>query len=136
MAQEEKKRVLILSAGSQNRLVKEFADRDFEADVMAPDAFYCYLSDKIGYDRLYLKGNEADGKNKRIAAKTYAAIIPRISGGILNMGKRLLNMYLKIWGSFQPLQNSAWGYVQTNLKPANSFPGTGSGYQNRSWPTT
>lgn len=116
MAQEEKKRVLILSAGSQNRLVKEFADRDFEADVMAPDAFYCYLSDKIGYDRLYLKGNEADGKNKRIAAKTYAAIVPRISGGDFEYGQTVVKHVSENLGIFSTASEFGLGICSNKFE--------------------
>ncbi len=82
----ENKKVLILSDGPQSRLVKEFADRKFEADVIAPSRFYCYLSNLAGRDRLYLKGDGSDKENSRIKVKDYAAIVPRISGSGFDYG--------------------------------------------------
>ena len=100
MAKEEKKKILILSDGPQNRLVKEFEARGFESDVMAPNMFYCYLSNTIGYDRLYLKGNESDQANKRIKIKDYAAIVPRISGGGFEYGKLIVKHVSENLGIF------------------------------------
>lgn len=86
MMDTENKRILILSDGPQGRLVKEFADRKFEADVIAPARFYCYLSNLAGRDRLYLKGDGSDKENSRIKVKDYAAIVPRISGSGFDYG--------------------------------------------------
>ena len=99
MANEEK-RILILSAGPQNRLVKEFKERGMEADVMAPDQFYCYLSNFPGRDRLYLKGDEDEKANKRIKIKDYAAIVPRISGGGFEYGKLIVKHVTENLGIF------------------------------------
>lgn len=100
MAKEEKKKILILSAGPQNRLVKEFEARGFESDVMAPDQFYCYVSNLAGRDRLYLKGNENDQANKRIKIKEYGAIVPRISGGGFDYGKLIVKHVSENLGIF------------------------------------
>lgn len=99
MAKEEK-RILILSTGPQNRLVKEFEKHGFESDVMAPDQFYCYVSNFAGRDRLYLKGNEDDHANKRIKIKDYAAIVPRISGGGFDYGKLIVKHVSENMGIF------------------------------------
>lgn len=76
-------KILILSNSPQRRLVEEIRKRkeagiDVEADVVRPSDFYCYTSATKGFDRIYLRGK--DGTHKRIVAKDYAAVIPRISG--------------------------------------------------------
>lgn len=81
------KKVLILSYGPQKRLSQEFEKLEWESDVMSPSDFYCYISDKKGYDRLYKRAEE---KGQRIKAKEYSAVVPRISGAGFDYGLLVL----------------------------------------------
>jgi len=93
------KKVLILSATPQRRLVKEFKNREVETDVISPNEFYSYLSNVKGHDRLYLKSDEY-GKNKRIKLKDYGAIVPRISGKSFIYGKLIVKHVSENLGIF------------------------------------
>ena len=93
----DKKKALILSAMPQKRLSEEFEKKDWEVEVVSPSDLYCYISDKKGYDRVYLR---ADEQGKRLKIKEYSAIVPRISGAGFDYGCLALEQLTKNLGIF------------------------------------
>ena len=75
-------KILILSASPESyatkRLAEECTAKNVESEIINPSDLYAYVSSTTaGHDRIYQRGEE---KSKRIKAKSFDAIIPRVSG--------------------------------------------------------
>lgn len=109
--ENDKKKVLILSNSPQRRLTEEFEKRDWVADTKNPNEFYAYLSDKLGYDRLYQK---SEGAGHRITTKEYSAVVPRISGSGFSYGLLVLDQINRNLGIFSTA--SSYGLKACSVK--------------------
>jgi ribosomal protein S6--L-glutamate ligase len=104
--------ILILNASpgsiATRRLIEEAESRGHIAEVHAAEDFYLEVSDVIGYDKLFLKGE--DGNDVRIHSSKYDAVIVRITD--LSYGSLVVEHFQNNLGVFTtasaiPLQNAS-----------------------------
>ncbi|NLX27954.1 MAG: RimK family alpha-L-glutamate ligase [Bacteroidales bacterium] len=95
----------------QKRLTEEFEKRDWVAETKDPNEFYAYLSDKLGYDRIY---ERSEGVGHRITLKEYSAVVPRISGRGFGYGLLVLDQINRNLGIFSTA--SSYGLEACSVK--------------------
>jgi ribosomal protein S6--L-glutamate ligase len=72
-------KIAVLSHTLQSKLVEAGEKRGHTMTVINPDDLYLYVSDKIGYDRVY-------AKEDRLKIKEIDAVIPRIGQNLIPHG--------------------------------------------------
>ena len=92
---------LILSISSENyavsRLIEEITNRGDEYEVINPADLYSFTNSTTGHDRIYKRGEE---KSDRLKAKSFDALIPRISGANFEHGCVIVKQLSENMGIF------------------------------------
>jgi ribosomal protein S6--L-glutamate ligase len=79
-------KIVILSQTPQSKLVEAGAKRGHEMIVINPDNLYLFISNKLGYHRIY-------NKEERVLLKDIDAIIPRIGKNLIPHGVAVVRQF-------------------------------------------